>query len=110
MADVTVHWRPGCGFCSGLLRGLERRGLEFERRNIWEDQDAAAFVRSVADGNEVVPTVTVGDVALVNPSPDQVLATVAEHAPERLPEGWEPPQPGRLGRAVRRVLGGDEQG
>lgn len=110
MADVTVHWRPGCGFCSGLLRGLERQGLEFERRNIWEDEEAAAFVRSVADGNETVPTVAVGEVALVNPSAAQVMAAVAEHAPERLPEGWEPPEPGRLGRAVRRVLGGADGG
>ena len=36
--------------------------------NIWEDADAASFVRSVARGNETVPTVTIGDIALVNPS------------------------------------------
>ena len=38
-----------------------------ERDDIWQHPDAAEFVRSVANGNETVPTVTVGDVAVVNP-------------------------------------------
>ena len=50
---IVVHLRPGCGFCSGLVRGLERHGVEFARVDIWQDEDAAAFVRSVADGNEL---------------------------------------------------------
>jgi hypothetical protein len=47
---------------------MVRADLQFSLVNIWEDPEAAAFVRSVARGNETVPTVTVGDVALVNPS------------------------------------------
>lgn len=85
-SPITVYWRPGCGFCSSLLRGLERAGLAFDRVNIWEDEQAAAFVRSVARGNETVPTVRVGDVALVNPSAPDVLTTVAEHAPDHHPD------------------------
>lgn len=103
---IVVHWRPGCGFCSSLLRGLERQGLEFARVSIWDDADAATFVRSVADGNEVVPTVRVGDVALVNPSALDVLREVRERVPDRFPEGLELPEPGRVGRALRRLLGG----
>lgn len=103
---VTVYRRPGCGFCSALVRSLERHGLAFERVDIWEDEDAAAYVRSVADGNETVPTVRVGDHALVNPSAGEVLAAVAEHAPEHLPEGYEPPRPGPVSRALGRLLGG----
>ena len=57
------------------------------RRNIHEDPDDAAIVRSVAGGNETVPTVIVGPVALVNPTTSLVRATVAEHAPHLLPEG-----------------------
>ena len=91
MSDaITVYWRPGCGFCSGLLRGLERQELSFARVDIWDDPDAAAFVRSVANGNETVPTVRVGDVALVNPTPRDVLRTVAEHAPDDLPDDLDP--------------------
>jgi mycoredoxin len=105
-APVTVYWRPGCGFCSSLLRGLERHGLGFDRVNIWDDEEAAAFVRSVADGNETVPTVRIVDVALVNPSADDVLREVQERAPGHLPEGVEPIAGGRLGRSIGRLLGG----
>jgi len=73
-AEVTFYWRPGCGFCSMLRSGLQRAGLSFREVNIWEDPDAAAFVRSVADGNETVPTVSIGDVSLVNPSAGEVVA------------------------------------
>lgn len=103
---VTVYWRPGCPFCNGLQRSLERAGLEPQRRNIWEDEDAAAFVRSVADGNETVPTVVVGEHALVNPSGQEVMAALAEVAPDELPEGYEPAEPGPVGRFLNRVLGG----
>ena len=102
---VTVYWRPGCGFCSSLLRGLERHGLEFDRVDIWEDEDGAAFVRSVTGGNETVPTVRVGALGMVNPSAPEVLAAVAQEAPERLPDGYEPVQPGLLARAVTKLLG-----
>ena len=71
---VTMYWRPGCGFCAALERQLVKHEIRFDKRNIWEEPDAAAFVRSVARGNETVPTVTVGDTSLVNPS----LADVAE--------------------------------
>lgn len=72
---ITVFWRPGCGFCASLLRGLDQSGLRYARADIWEDEDAAAYVRSVARGNETVPTVRIGDTALVNPSAQQVLST-----------------------------------
>lgn len=105
-ADVVIHWRPGCGFCSSLLRGVEQTPLRYEMVNIWEDEEGAAFVRSVADGNETVPTVRVGDVALVNPTAGQLLQAVAEHAPSALPDDYELPEPGPFARAVTRLLGG----
>ncbi len=71
---VTVFWRPGCGFCTRLLGDLEATGLTYEKRNIWEDPSAAAYVRSVADGNETVPTVKVGRKAFVNPSAERIVA------------------------------------
>lgn len=63
-----MYWRPGCGFCSTLRSDLDAAGIEYDRINIWEDPDAASFVRSVARGYETVPTVTVGEAAMVNPS------------------------------------------
>ncbi len=76
-ANVTVYWRPGCPFCGSLTRSLDRMGIEYEERNIWDDAAAAAFVRSVAFGNETVPTVMVGDLALVNPTPEEVAAAIS---------------------------------
>jgi pimeloyl-ACP methyl ester carboxylesterase/glutaredoxin len=109
-SPVVVYWRPGCMFSSGLIRGLERWGLEFERIDIWEDPEGAAFVRSVADGAETVPTVLVAGLALVNPTPRDVLRVVAERAPEVLPEAAKQDlarPPSRIGQVLGRVLGGD---
>ena len=104
---LTVYWRPGCPFCNGLFRSLDRIGLEpGATHNIWEDDAAAAFVRSVADGNETVPTVVVGETALVNPSGQEVAQALAEVAPEQLPEGHEPPEPGPVARFLNTTLGG----
>ena len=72
--EVTFFWRPGCGFCNRLRDGLVRAGVALDERNIWDDPDAAAFVRSVARGNETVPTVVVRGSALVNPPTAAVLA------------------------------------
>lgn len=77
---ITFYWRPGCGFCMRLERNLTSMGVVLDRRNIWEDAEAAAAVRSVARGNETVPTVVIGDTALVNPSAGQVVAALEEQA------------------------------
>ena len=74
--------------------------------NIWDDPTGAEFVRSVAHGNETVPTVAIGEVALVNPSIDAVLAAAITHAPSAVPAGYSPPEVKGIGRLVRRLLGG----
>lgn len=105
---ITVYWRPGCGFCSGLLRGLERQQLVFDRVNIWDDPEGAAFVRSVAGGSETVPTVRVGGTALVNPAPRQVLRAVADEIPHRLPFDIDPDDlaPRGAEKLLHRLFGG----
>ncbi len=85
--ELEFFWRPGCPFCMMLERDLERVGIAVTRRNIWDEPEAAAIVRSVADGNETVPTVRIGDRALVNPPIAEVAQLLAEVAPELLPEG-----------------------
>jgi glutaredoxin len=71
---ITTYWRPGCVFCERLRLALWVRRLPSRWINIWRDPEAAAFVRSVADGNETVPTVVIDGQTLVNPAPKQVLA------------------------------------
>lgn len=72
----VVYWRPGCGFCSRLMRQMARRELDPELRNIWEDPEARRWLGATI-GNETVPTVVVGERVMVNPSVDEVLAALA---------------------------------
>lgn len=72
--EITVYWRPGCGFCRMLRSSLHRAGVATTEINIWDDPSAAAVVRGAANGNETVPTVEVGGRFLVNPSARQVMA------------------------------------
>jgi DNA-binding transcriptional LysR family regulator len=103
---VVVYWRPGCGFCQALMWELGRMGITFEQRNIWEDDSAAAFVRSVARGHETVPTVAVGPAVMVNPEATSVLAALREHAPEQVPTKLIA-RPSRVSQTLRRVLSDD---
>jgi mycoredoxin len=81
---VVMYWRPLCPYCMRLRLRLRFSRLRYTERNIWADPEAAAFVRSVADGDETVPTVTVAGHAMVNPSKKRVMEAVATHAPQAL--------------------------
>lgn len=81
---VVVYWRRGCVFCMDLRLRLRFTRLRYTEVNIGRDPEAAAFVRSVADGNETVPTVTVAGRAMVNPSKKQLMAAVETYAPHLL--------------------------
>ncbi len=107
MADdaITFYWRPGCGFCMALERKLSKYDIPLDKHNIWDDPSAADFVRSHANGNETVPTVAVGGVVMVNPSPTQVLTAMQQETPGLIPEGVEVPQPGAVGRVINKLLG-----
>lgn len=105
--DIVVFWRPGCGYCSGLLREMEHFEVAYTAVNIWQEPEAAAVVRSIARGNETVPTVLVGGaVGLVNPTVHDVLAAAATHAPAAVPEGYTAPEPSRFGKWLGAKLSG----
>ena len=88
-----------------LRRQLDKLGIERTEHNIWDDPAAAEIVRQYANGNETVPTVVVGDVGMVNPSVPELAAHLAAFAPDLLPEGFEAPQPGPVGRALGKIFG-----
>lgn len=100
---VTFCWRPGCGFCAMLRRGLRRRGIPLDERNIWTDDEAAAVVRAATGGDETVPTVVVDGVALVNPRPGQVEQLLRQRAPHLLPSD-DDGGGGVVGAALARLL------
>ncbi len=81
---IDLYWRPGCGFCAMLRRGLDKAGIERTEHNIWDDPASAAIVRQHANGNETVPTVVVGDVGFVNPSAKDLVSYLSEQAPHLL--------------------------
>ena len=105
---IQFYWRPGCGFCMMLERALSGIEIPLEKHNIWEDPDAAAFVRSVANGSETVPTVRVGDQFMVNPSARDVAAAVARVDPSLAEKMASVTKPGPLGRVLARLAGGSE--
>jgi len=104
--SIDLYWRPGCSFCIALERGLSRHDLKIDKHNIWEDPIQAKFVRANSGGNEVVPTVRVGDVVMVNPTAHQVLATMQAETPHLLPDDFELPEVGRIAKFVNRIVGG----
>lgn len=75
--EVVIYWRPGCVFCARLRGRLGRTGQRATWVNIWQDEAAAAYVRSVNDGNETVPTVVIDGEAFTNPDPQGVLERLA---------------------------------
>ncbi|HVV22316.1 MAG TPA: glutaredoxin domain-containing protein [Pseudonocardiaceae bacterium] len=79
-SEIVMYARPGCPFCTMLRADLAAAGLDYRERDIWQDPEAAAAVRAVANGNETVPTINVGDVWLVNPSVDQIQDALREAA------------------------------
>ena len=71
--QVVIYWRPGCVFCARLRGRLGRSGRKATWVNIWQDEAGAAYVRSVNDGNETVPTVVIDGEPMTNPDPALVL-------------------------------------
>ena len=85
--QIDFYWRPGCPFCMGLERDLMNAGVPFDKLNIWEEPEHAAFVRSVANGNETVPTLRIGETSLVNPSAAEVIEAMRTETPHLVPDG-----------------------
>ncbi len=73
---VVVYWRGGCTFCQRLHLVLGKKVRDVVWVDVWADPEASAYVRSVNDGNEVVPTVVVGGLPHTNPSPRMVSSAV----------------------------------
>ena len=68
MPEVILYTRPGCAYSMRLRAKLRLARIPYTPVDIWQDPDAAALVRSVNDGDELVPTVRIGDTFLSNPS------------------------------------------
>lgn len=74
---VAIYWRPGCTFCLALRTRIGKYADRAAWVNIWEDHEAAAYVRSVNRGNETVPTVVIDGEPHTNPRPGVVRKLLA---------------------------------
>jgi mycoredoxin len=71
---VVIYWRGGCAYCLRLRFAVRRQRDRATWVNIWDDHDAAAYVRTTnAGGFETVPTVVIDGVPHTNPAPKLVV-------------------------------------
>jgi mycoredoxin len=76
--SFTMYSTAWCGYCHRLKRILERDGITFVDVDIEVEPAAAALVRSINAGNEIVPTLVFEDgSAMTNPSVDEIRAKLA---------------------------------
>jgi mycoredoxin len=77
-SDVVVYYKPGCRFAARLRVRLKRAQMPYQAVRFGVDPAADEAVRNVNDGDEVSPTVLVGDRYLSNPSIDQIRAALGK--------------------------------
>ena len=78
-APVTLYTTTWCPFCQRLTADLD--ATPYERIDVEEHPEAGEWVKSVNDGNRVVPTVKYSDGShATNPPADDVRAKLAELA------------------------------
>jgi mycoredoxin len=75
---VIVYYKPGCPFGIRLRVALRMRNIPYIAIRFRDDETGAAQVRAVNDGNEVSPTVRVGELWLTNPRSLEVAAAMRE--------------------------------
>lgn len=80
MSTPLVYFKPACPFGIRLRLALRLHRVPFEAVAFRDDEHGAARVRAVNGGDEISPTVLVGDRWLTNPGWREVaeLAGVAE--------------------------------
>ena len=67
MDEPVVYFRPGCPFGIRLRTALTLHRVPYRSVRFRDDEDGAARVRAVNDGNEISPTVNITDQWLTNP-------------------------------------------
>jgi mycoredoxin len=70
--DVVLYYKSGCPFAARLRAGLKLARIPYSAVRFGDDTAAAAKIREVNGGNEISPTVRVGQKTLTNPSVGEV--------------------------------------
>lgn len=78
---VTLYTTDWCPFCQRLIKALNRTETPYARIDVEQDEAAAEWVKSVNDGNRVVPTVKYSDgTYATNPPASEVRRKLEELA------------------------------
>ena len=88
-ARIDLYWRPGCGFCAGLQRGLDTLGVERVEHNIWDDPADAAVVRRTPTATRRSPPWSSTASGSSTRRRRELLDLLAERAPHLLPVGGD---------------------
>ncbi len=77
---LTIYSTTWCGYCMRLKRQLDREDVAYREVDIERDPSSEALVKSINNGNAIVPTLIFEDgTNLTNPSLKDVLRKL-EHA------------------------------
>lgn len=62
-ADVTIFYADWCPFCAKLIKNLDRTETPYELVDVEGDSadDINEWIKSVNDGNRIIPTVLYSD-------------------------------------------------
>jgi len=69
--QAVVLWKPGCFYCERLMLQIGRDS-RVTWVNVWQDEAAQHRVCALNGGDELTPTVLVGDDVLRNPTARQL--------------------------------------
>lgn len=81
---VTLHTTTWCPFCQKLAAALDSAGIPYTNIDVEDNPDAGEWVKSVNNGNRVVPTVLYSDGShATNPPAKQVIRRYEELSSSR---------------------------
>ena len=80
MSHATIYATDWCPYCASLLRGLKDLDpSDYEVIDVDRDEEAGEWVKSVNNGNRIVPTVKFSDgTHATNPPATGVLAKIQD--------------------------------
>lgn len=73
MGELTLYTTEWCPFCQRLVADLDEAEIPYQRIDVEEDEEAAAWVESVNNGDRIVPTVKYPDDSYATNPPAKVV-------------------------------------
>ena len=76
--SFTMYSTTWCPFSQRLTADLKKAGIEYKNVDVDDDPEAGELVKSLNNGNRVVPTLVFADgTSMTNPSITEVLEKLA---------------------------------